>query len=118
MAVIPSVRQRDCPLCGTRESRLLLERSPWRLVRCGGCELAYLPEVPSDQAIDTTYEWSESFARARYERWSRNGGKDAAARASDVWHKTIEEYEEPELEPGLKAELKAFVDRRRTELGD
>ena len=53
-----------------------------------------------------------------YERWSRNGGKDAAARASDVWRKTLEEYEEPELEPSLKEELKAFVDRRRTELGD
>jgi trimethylamine--corrinoid protein Co-methyltransferase len=53
-----------------------------------------------------------------YERWQRNGGNDAAARASDIWRKTLEEYEEPELEPDLKAELKAYVDRRRTELGD
>ena len=53
-----------------------------------------------------------------YERWTRNGGKDAAARASDIWHKTLDEYEEPELDAGLKDELKAFVDRRRTELGD
>ena len=53
-----------------------------------------------------------------YERWSRLGGKDAAARASDVWQKTLEEYEEPALEQGLKDELKAYVDRRRTELGD
>jgi trimethylamine:corrinoid methyltransferase-like protein len=30
----------------------------------------------------------------------------------------LEEYEEPPMEPGLKAELKAYVDRRRTELGD
>ena len=53
-----------------------------------------------------------------YERWSRNGGNDAAARASDIWHKTIEEYEQPAMDPGLQEELKAFVDRRRTELGD
>jgi trimethylamine---corrinoid protein Co-methyltransferase len=53
-----------------------------------------------------------------YERWSRNGGKDAAARASDIWRKTLEEYEEPPIDPGLKDELKAYVDRRRTELGD
>ena len=53
-----------------------------------------------------------------YERWKRNGGKDAATRAADVWHKTLEEYEEPELDGGLKDELKAYVDRRRTELGD
>ena len=39
------------------------------------------------------------------------------ARAT-IWKKTLEEYEEPELDADLKAELKAYVDRRRTELGD
>ncbi|HEY0415364.1 MAG TPA: trimethylamine methyltransferase family protein [Gaiellaceae bacterium] len=53
-----------------------------------------------------------------YERWSRNGGKDAAARASDVWRRTLEEYEQPAIDPGLDDELKAYVDRRRKELGD
>jgi trimethylamine--corrinoid protein Co-methyltransferase len=53
-----------------------------------------------------------------YERWSRNGGKDAAARASDIWRKTLEEYEEPAMDAGLREELKAYVDRRRAELGD
>jgi trimethylamine--corrinoid protein Co-methyltransferase len=53
-----------------------------------------------------------------YERWSRNGGNDAATRASAIWKRMLEEYEEPPMEPGLKAELKAYVDRRRTELGD
>jgi len=53
-----------------------------------------------------------------YERWTRNGGKDAAARATDIWKKTLEDYEEPAMDGGLKEELKAYVDRRRTELGD
>src|SRR3954454_7621721 len=53
-----------------------------------------------------------------YERWARNGGNDTAARASEVWRKTLEEYEEPPIDNDLKAELKAYVDRRRTELGD
>ena len=53
-----------------------------------------------------------------YERWTRNGGKDAAARATDVWKKTLDEYEEPAMDAGLKEELKAYVDRRRTEFGD
>jgi trimethylamine--corrinoid protein Co-methyltransferase len=53
-----------------------------------------------------------------YERWARNGGKDAAARASEIVKKTLEEYEQPPIDADLKAELKAFVDRRRTELGD
>jgi trimethylamine---corrinoid protein Co-methyltransferase len=53
-----------------------------------------------------------------YERWMRNGGNDAAARASDIWRKTLDEYQEPAMEQDLKDELKAYVDRRRTELGD
>ena len=53
-----------------------------------------------------------------YERWARLGGRDAATRASEIWRKTLEEYEEPEIDAVLRDELKAFVDRRRAELGD
>jgi trimethylamine--corrinoid protein Co-methyltransferase len=35
-----------------------------------------------------------------------------------VWRKTLEEYEPPAMDDGLKDELKAYVDRRRIELGD
>src|SRR5437588_212102 len=53
-----------------------------------------------------------------YERWNRNGGRDTATRATDIWKKTLDEYEQPAMEPDLQAELKAYVNRRRTELGD
>ncbi len=53
-----------------------------------------------------------------FERWNRNGAHDTAARANEIWKKSLEEYERPAMEPDLEAELKAFVDRRRTELGD
>lgn len=53
-----------------------------------------------------------------YERWARNGGRDAATRANEIWKKTVDEYEEPPMDASLKEELKAFVDRRRKELGD
>jgi trimethylamine--corrinoid protein Co-methyltransferase len=75
-------------------------------------------------AVHTLERFRECFYRPllssteNYERWSRLGGKDAAARASDVWQKTLEGYEEPQIEPDLRDELKAYVDRRRTELGD
>ena len=75
-------------------------------------------------AVHTLERFRECFYRPllssteNYERWKKKGGKDAASRASDVWHKTLEEYEEPALEQSLKDELKAYVDRRRTELGD
>jgi trimethylamine--corrinoid protein Co-methyltransferase len=53
-----------------------------------------------------------------FERWKKNGANDTAARANEIWKKTLEEYEKPPIDAGLEADLKAFVDRRRKELGD
>ena len=53
-----------------------------------------------------------------FERWKKNGANDTAARASEIWKKTLEEYEKPPIDEGLEGELKAYVDRRRKELGD
>jgi trimethylamine--corrinoid protein Co-methyltransferase len=53
-----------------------------------------------------------------FERWQRNGGLDAAARAENVWRKTLDEYEQPPMDEAIRSELQAYVDRRRTELGD
>ena len=75
-------------------------------------------------AVHTLERFRECFYRpllsstANYERWNRDGGKDAAARATDIYKKTLEEYVEPEMDPDLRAELKGYVDRRRKELGD
>src|SRR5712671_6612361 len=55
---------------------------------------------------------------ANYERWVRLGAKDAAARASEICAKTLEEYEQPPLDDAIRAELEDFVTRRRAELGD
>lgn len=53
-----------------------------------------------------------------FERWTRNGGKDAVERAGEIWRKTLDEYEEPPMDDGVKAQLAEFVARRRAELGD
>jgi trimethylamine--corrinoid protein Co-methyltransferase len=53
-----------------------------------------------------------------YERWNRKGGLDAAGRASEIWRKTLDEYEQPPMDDGLRAELEEYVTRRRGELGD
>ena len=53
-----------------------------------------------------------------FERWKKNGERDTATRANEIWKKTLEDYEKPPIEADLEAELTAFVDRRRTELGD
>jgi trimethylamine--corrinoid protein Co-methyltransferase len=53
-----------------------------------------------------------------YERWMRNGAKDTAARAAEIWQKKLEEYQPPPIDDAVKEELQAYVSRRRTELGD
>jgi trimethylamine--corrinoid protein Co-methyltransferase len=53
-----------------------------------------------------------------FERWQRNGGLDATARAETIWKRTLDEYEQPPLDEAIRSELQAYVDRRRTELGD
>ena len=53
-----------------------------------------------------------------FERWQRKGGADATARASTIWRETLEHYEQPPLDEGIRLELEEYVNRRRTELGD
>jgi trimethylamine--corrinoid protein Co-methyltransferase len=53
-----------------------------------------------------------------FERWKKNGARDTAVRANEIWKETLDGFEKPPIDADLEAELKAFVDRRRTELGD
>jgi trimethylamine--corrinoid protein Co-methyltransferase len=53
-----------------------------------------------------------------YERWMRNGGLDAASRATKIYQKTLEEYVAPPLDDAVRQELQEYVVRRRRELGD
>jgi trimethylamine---corrinoid protein Co-methyltransferase len=53
-----------------------------------------------------------------YERWMRNGAKDTATRAGEIYKKTLVEYEPPPLDESIREELEAYVTRRRAELGD
>ena len=57
-------------------------------------------------AVHTLERFRECFYRPlvssteNYERWDRNGGHDTAARANEIWKKTLEEYEEPAMDDG------------------
>jgi trimethylamine--corrinoid protein Co-methyltransferase len=55
---------------------------------------------------------------SNFERWQRQGGKDTAARASDIWKARLEAFVAPPLDDAIRAELDDFVTRRRRELGD
>jgi trimethylamine---corrinoid protein Co-methyltransferase len=53
-----------------------------------------------------------------YERWMRNGGADATARATRIYQERLEAYEPPALDDAVRQELEEYVVRRRAELGD
>ncbi len=53
-----------------------------------------------------------------YERWVAKGARDAAVRAGEIWRAAVEAYTPPPMDDVVRAELAAYVDRRRTELGD
>jgi trimethylamine---corrinoid protein Co-methyltransferase len=55
---------------------------------------------------------------SNFERWKRDGGLDATARATEIFTQTLEAYEAPPLDDAVRAELVEYVDRRRAELGD
>ena len=53
-----------------------------------------------------------------YSAWTRKGRPNATERALQKWNEMQEAWQAPPLDPDLHAELKAYVNRRRTELGD
>jgi trimethylamine--corrinoid protein Co-methyltransferase len=53
-----------------------------------------------------------------FERWTKNGSKDAAARSTEIYQAKLEEYEQPPLDESIREELEDYVLRRRAELGD
>ena len=52
-----------------------------------------------------------------YENWQLGGGKDATQRATDIWKRALEEYEQPPLDTAIVEALDAFIARRREAIG-
>jgi trimethylamine--corrinoid protein Co-methyltransferase len=53
-----------------------------------------------------------------FERWLSKGARDTTTRAGEIWRAAVESYQPPPMDDAVRAELRAFVDRRRAELGD
>jgi trimethylamine--corrinoid protein Co-methyltransferase len=53
-----------------------------------------------------------------FDRWTRGGSLDHAARAAERWRAMLEGYERPPLDDAVEQELVEFVERRAAELGD
>ena len=51
-----------------------------------------------------------------HENWKLAGAKDATQRATELWPKILQECVDPEIDPGIKEALEAYVAKRKEEL--
>ena len=61
---------------------------------------------------------SELFSTMPFEQWEEEGSLDIAQRANLKWKQMLEEYQKPDLDPGVDEELQAFIQRRKGEMPD
>ena len=77
------VRERDCPICGTRAADgavVPLAPDPWVLRKCPQCALVYLENAPDYSALFSTISWEKTFvAENRRRMESRPTMKMAAS---------------------------------------
>ena len=52
-----------------------------------------------------------------HENWELAGSKDALERATLIWQKALEEYQEPVLDPAIAEALDAYIAKRKEEIG-
>jgi trimethylamine---corrinoid protein Co-methyltransferase len=53
-----------------------------------------------------------------FDRWTKNGGADAAERAGRIYQETLDSFEQPPIDDAVRDHLRDYVARRRIELGD
>jgi trimethylamine--corrinoid protein Co-methyltransferase len=75
-------------------------------------------------AAHTLIHFRECFYRPllssteNFDRWTKNGGADAAERAARIYKEQLENYEQPPIDDAVRDALRDYVARRRIELGD
>ncbi len=75
-------------------------------------------------AAHTQANFEKAFYRSNvadnnsFEQWREDGELDAARRANRIWKETLANYEPPPLDEAIDDALKAFMDRRKSELPD
>lgn len=54
---------------------------------------------------------------SNFEQWEQNGSVTAVQRANRLWKRVLEAYQPPPMDPAIREELEAFVERRKREGG-
>lgn len=88
---------------------------------------AYLETGPGENFLSTShtlrnyttanFEPQISEAGA-FETWSENGALTADRRATARWHQMLNDYQQPDIAPGIEAALEDFVSARKAQMLD
>ena len=88
---------------------------------------AYLEAGPGENFLSTSHTLRH-YAHAGFEpripdagpfeAWAGNGAPTADRRAAAVWRQMLDDYREPEMAPGIRAALEAFVAERKAAMAD
>ena len=53
-----------------------------------------------------------------FETWSESGALPADQRSTARWHQMLNDYQQPEMKPGIQAALEDFVSKRKAQMPD
>ena len=53
---------------------------------------------------------------SNYESWLETGSINTEQRANQIWKQLLQEYQQPEIDPGVDEALQDYVSRRKIEI--
>ena len=78
----------------------------------------FLGSSHTQRNFETAFYRSTIADNNSFEQWQSEGSLDAAQRANKQWKKRLNEYEPPEIDPGVDEALRDFVERKKKERPD
>jgi trimethylamine--corrinoid protein Co-methyltransferase len=68
--------------------------------------------------FETAFYRSNVADNNSFEQWESDGAPDAAKRANAIWKRMLDEYEVPDIDPGIDEALQDYIARRKAEQPD
>ncbi len=68
--------------------------------------------------FETAFYRSNTADNNSFEQWEADGAQNAAQRANKIWKRMLDEYEAPDIDPGVDEALKDYIARRKAEQPD
>ena len=68
--------------------------------------------------FETAFYRNKESDNNSFEQWAEEGSKTSAQRANETWKQMLSEYQAPELDDAIDAEMLAYIQKRKDEMPD